>query len=70
MKFAVIYSSNGLKGLVGFTNKTLQEWLDENNKGRYTDYNTNTCTLVTLQETCFNVMTTNSMSNVRDLLGI
>lgn len=70
MKYVVIYSHNGIKGLVGFTNKTLQEWLDENNEGTYMSYNTTTCSLVTLKESCFWAMTSQSQSNGRDLLGL
>jgi hypothetical protein len=71
MKYVVIFNNGIRKGIVGFTNLTLEEWLEKNN-GKYRDYNKDTCRLMLLEESCFNVYygASYNQSNMSDMLGV
>lgn len=71
MKYAVIFNDGQCRGIVGFTNLTLKEWLVKN-EGKYSRYNEETCRLRPLQESCFQVYygASHNRSNMSDMLGV
>jgi|JI10StandDraft_1071094.scaffolds.fasta_scaffold1460222_2 hypothetical protein len=71
MECAVIFNDGVSKGIVGFTNLTLKEWLVKN-EGKYPRYNEQTCKTRPLRESCFNVYHGSEFnrSDMTDMLGV